>query len=379
MTPRALLASAFLPALVVLFGVLPGAARAQQVETRDRDIDITLGGTFQPRLSYGWTAGDGEDDERVGFGLRRARLKIDVGVGPRWGGVLQFETAAPEATVLDAYIYYQPNPHWRVRAGRMVSAQPRAFILTPAAVIDAVDRAAIANLWNAGTIGAAGRDFGLDLRYQTDQGEALLFLHNGDGSWDRARGNYRDELPGDVTGGIDRSPGEMAVSFYSALRPATVRGLDLGGYVSYNGSQNPNTVAAGQDHGRDYTSYAGHLYWGALPGSQPVRFKIDAIGVVYEETRRVPRQHTFGLSALGAVGVHRAAELFARIEHYDPDLNRDGSTSLFVTAGASVSPSRLRGQPYDRQRLTLGYSTRLPEDDNLPQQHLLVLQAQLNF
>ncbi len=370
-----------LPVLLMLLTLLSQAAHAQEetVTTGGPDLRVRLGGVFQSRLSYGWTTNAPAERERVGYGIRRARLQVNGAVGPRAGFYLQVDGAGGTVQALDAFAFYQFNERLRLRLGRMASAQPRAMILTPAPLIDAIDRAAVAEIWAARTVGADGRDFGLDLRYRTPQGEVLVFLHNGDGNWDRARGNFREAVTGDATGGADRGLRDLAVSVYGTLTPAALKGVEVGGYVAFNGARNPNTEAEGR--GREYVSYAGHLYWGAVPGSQPVRLKADVVGVRYETvegvTVEVRDQHTLGYALLGAARVHPAAEVFARVEQFLPNVNRSGTGDTFAVAGASFSLSALRGRPYQHERLSVAYAGRFPEDG--PRQHLVVLQAQIVF
>ena len=361
------------------------------VETSGPEVRLELGGIVQPRLSYGWVDEDEtsveERRERIGFGVRRVRLRATATLAERAGVFIQLEGASGNMQVLDAYAFYNLNSSVRLRVGRMVSAEPRALILTPASVIDAVDRAAIAEIWGRGTLGSDGRDFGLDVRFQTAQGEALLFVHNGDGAWSRLRGNYREGISGgQPTGGLEVGLDDLAVSFYTALRPKRFPGIEIGGFASYNGSANPNTVitlTSTETIGRRYLSYAAHLYWGATPGSQRFRLKADVIGLRYENTDLAPRlfrdQHTVGAALLGALRLHRAAELFVRFEQYDRNVNNMGDGDVYLTGGFSLSPSRLRGGSFSRERLTLGYSVLFPEDRNEPERHLLILQAQVAF
>lgn len=342
------------------------------------DVSVTVGGLVQAETSYGSITRTDDERSRVGFGLRRTRLRVGARVGPKAGAFLHLDADAGTAfSVLDAYAYYDPTPKVRLRLGRMASAQPRAFIPTPVVAMDANDRAAIALLWGQNTLGNKGRDFGIDLRYLGSQGEVTVFLHNGFGGFDRQRGNYQEGITGDVTGGVDRGLGEMAVSVAGAFRPAGVAGLELGGFAGFNGSENPATAV--NETGRDYVSYSAHAYWGAEPGSQPIRLKADLIGVQYDTPGNIPQQHTLGVSAFGAVAVQRATEVFGRFELYNPNIDGDGSGVYFLAAGLNFSPSQLRGRPFSQERLTLAYNARIPEHDDAPLQHFLVLQAQINF
>ena len=326
------------------------------VTTRSNDVRLSVSGTLQTRASVGWLANTNTDRSRLGFGVRRARLRVRAGVGPKAGAYVQLGGASGEAFVLDALAFYDLSERVQVRLGRLVSAQPRAFQLTSHTRIDAVARAAIARRWARATIGSDGRDFGMDLRYRTEQAEAFIFLHNGDGSWNRLRGNVRDDVLGDPTRGLDRTLGDLAASAAINVTPAALSGVEVGGFVGYNGSQNPNTEIDGI--GRNYVSYAAHLYWGADPGSQPVRLKADVIGITYEEIGS-NQQSVLGVALTGALQLHRAAELFGRAERYDPELDTDDDGDFFFDAGISLSLSALRGKPFYAERLTLGYSGRL--------------------
>ena len=380
----------FLPGLaLLLLSGLPLAPRtaAQTVEPSDPDVRFTLGGTLQPRFSYGRSelAGD-ERVERLGFGMRRMRLRFQASLDERVGAFVQLEGGGGDVGAVDVYAFYQPTERLRFRLGRFVGAQPRAFILTPHALIDAVDRAAIAELWGRRTLSPDGRDFGLDVRLDGARGHATLFLHNGDGNWSAAFGNFREGISGGTaTGSVQRTG--MAVSLYGAYEPEAVPGLEVGGFAGYNGAEGAASAAGGPNPnaGRTYASYAAHLYWGAVPGSRPVRLKADLIGVRYASVAGV-QETTLGLSLLGAVRAGRAAEVFGRAESYRTSIDREGGNDVstnqpYWTVGASISPSALFGGLYRRERLTLAYSTTRPDPERpgAGRQHLVILQAQLIF
>jgi hypothetical protein len=373
--------------LVVLFGLASKASFAQPagdaptVTTADDDTRLTFSVIFQPRLSYGRSepgasSGDARI-ERYGFGLRRARFRMRAAVG-RAGAFMQLDGASGTVKLLDYSASYRLGAHVRVRLGRFAVAQPRAMLPTSGAQIDAIDRAAIAERWARSTIGSDGRDFGLDVRYAFGRGELSVALHNGDGNPDRLRGNFREQASaGNATRGVETQG--LAVTTAAAFRPMGPNALEVGGFAGFNGSRNPNTRPAGSERGRNYVTYGAHVYWGARPGSRPFRLKFDALGILYEAPSRFEdRQHTLGVALFGAARVHRAAEVFARVERYDPDTNRSGSGDTYVTAGAGLSLSALRGKPYHRERLTLGYSLFSPDGSDA-REHLVILQAQLVF
>lgn len=352
------------------------------MESTDSDIGITLGGLLQGRLSYLRTASAGEvpSAERLGFGMRRVRLRFDVDLGERVGFFAQLGGGSGSLGVLDIFASYQVNERVRVRLGRMASAQPRAFILTSGAAIDAIDRAVITERWGARTLSPDGRDFGLDVQVQGERGRVLLFLHNGYGNWSSARGNLRGGLSSaDPLSGQDHIG--MALSLYGDYRPEAFAGLEVGGFVGLNGAQNPLTERTANGGGRTYASYAAHLYWGAVPGSQPVRAKADVIGVRYAAPEGGGEAtSTLGLSLLGAVRAGRGGEVFGRVESYqEEDAFAQAGNLPYWTVGASLSPSALRGGPYPRERFTLAYSTTRPDFPGAGRRHLVILQAQIVF
>ena len=262
-----------LPALSLALHVFlppPAHAQGQTVETTGPDISVVVDGFLQGRASYLRVASATEEAdaaERLGFGFRRIRLRFDVGIGDRLGLFFHFAGASGTVGVLDFFATYQATDRLRFRFGRMASAQPRAFILTPAPAIDAVDRAFIAERWGARTLSPDGRDFGVDVQLQGERGEVSLFLHNGDGSW--SAGNVRGGLSSrDPLNGLDRTG--LALSLYGAYRPPTLSGLEVGAFAGVNGAKNLITVRDAGSPGRTYTSYAAHLYWGA-DARQPAR------------------------------------------------------------------------------------------------------------
>ncbi len=348
--------------LVLVLGLVAGAVQAQPASPPS----VTLGGTLQPRFSYGHHEASGRT--RLGFGLRRTRLRATIRFSERWSLRFQLDGTGASARLPDAYALYTPHPHWSFRIGRLPSVQPRSLALTSHRYVDAVERPAIAERWGARTIGGDGRDFGLEAVYRRKQGHLRLFLHNGDGSWERLRGNYRERPSSlDVTGGVQRTG--LALSLGGALTPKAAPGLEVGGFVSYNGAGNPNTK------GRRYVSYGLHLYRGARPGSRPLRLKLDGLVVRYfrkEGPEPASADRLLGVAALGAVRLHQAAEAFARIERLDEGRAEPDRTIL--TAGFSLSPSAYRGESYERQRLTVAYTT-----ERGIAQRLLVVQWQLIF
>lgn len=314
--------------------------------------------------------------ERLGWGIRCARLRVQADLGDRFNVVTQFEGVGGNAFMVDLYGAYKLSPQWQFRFGRFASAQPRSFIPTGVYQIDAIDRAAIAERWGATTIGADGRDFGVDARYQQGPVELLLALQNGDGDWGRLRGVFRDGISSGNVVAVERKG--LSATAALVVRPETWKGVEVGAFGGHNGSRNPNTIAPGTNPagpGRRYTAWGAHAYYGAIPGSQPVRLKADLIATHYDATTPYPSEQVWGYALFGATRLGRNAEAFARLEAYAPEIQ---SREQYLTAGASLSLSALRGKPYQQERLTLAYSLLSPEAP-LPRQHLLALQAQLVF
>ena len=385
--PPATLRTAFPVLLLLLAFALPLTTYAQEskptVETAGPDIRVALSGGLQTRLSYGVSVppegNAASTTDRLGFGIRRARLRVRASIGPKAGLYLQLDGAGGSVSALDFYAQYQATPRLRFRLGRLVSAQPRSMVLTPLPQIDTVTRAAIAERWAGTTIGSDGRDFGLETHYAADQGEVNLFIHNGDGSWDRARSNYREDISsGNITRSTERTG--LAVGGYGAYRPASVKGLEVGAFGGLNTSRNPNTKPSSSTPGRKYVAYGAHAYWGANPGSQAVRLKADLLGTAFSRSGG-DRQHLLGLSFLAALRVAPAVEAFGRAERFETDINQSGTGDTYLTAGFNLSLSALRGAgaPFYQERLTLAYNGLFSGDDAAPTQHQVVLQALFFF
>ena len=322
---------------------------------------ISYWGIFQPRLSYG--SNEDTSTNRFGYGIRRARFRVELQLKNKIGVRYDVDVASGSLQSVDLFAFYRASPKVQVRFGIMPSAQPRAHIFTPLPVIDGFDRAVIAEQWAAATLGGGGRDFGLDIQYQTDSWTLVGFLHNGDGSFSRSRGNFSQTISSqNATGDVDRTV--MATSAYAAYRFPSLPDLEIGGYLSYNPAKNPNT------DGREYTSYATHIYYGAIPGSLPFRLKFDLIGINFQGDNE---QESLGVSVLGAVRLTDYSEFFARYENVQPDTDLENND--FISAGITFSVSKLMGGNYSDQRFTLGYS--LLDTPGETSQHLVVLQLQL--
>ena len=352
-----------LPCVFVIALVLAATASAQDEEA----WDLSVGGVALGRFSAGVAQDSGlaEGLRRIGFGIRQAQVRGSAARG-RAGVVGSLNLGNGTAFVQSLFAFYEPTLALRFRLGRIPTPKP---VGTPLPLMDDVDRSATETLWAARTIGGHGHDFGLEARYHRSHTTATFMLHNGDGDWSGLRGDYTSFIQGGgATGGIQRLG--MAASLGLAVRGEN--GLAVGGFAGVNGSRNPNTARDGI--GRRYASVGGHVHWGARPGSQPVRLKLDVSGLWFDETDRPPADPIVSVGLFGAVRVARAAEAFARMEQ-DGDLRQPDAR--FVSFGASVSPSARRGGRYPSERLTVSHRARLRADGSAD--HLAVLQLQLAF
>ncbi|MEM1041312.1 MAG: hypothetical protein AAGI91_01665 [Bacteroidota bacterium] len=332
------------------------------------DLRLDLAGGVQPRSSVG-VEENAEDETRYGFGLRRARIQARVLYRDLGGVEYDVEGGSGSIESVDLFAFANLTKQVQARVGYFPIAQPAGGILTPYFLIDAVDRAAIDERWLAGTLGGDGRDLGADVTYAGDRTTLSLAVHNGFGTFQRGTNNFREGISGDDVVNGAETPG-LALSSVAIYEPGS--GVEVGVYGGFNGA-NPDRTDRGAG-GRDYTSGGAHVYWGGSPGSQPVRLKLDAIALRYDDDGD-GSQDQAGLSAFGAVRVFGYGEAFARAERYWNDTDRSGDD--FLTAGLSYSPSAARGAPYHRARLTLAYHFRT--SDVLDNAHLVVLQGQIIF
>lgn len=358
---------------ISLFGLallLAGGSLAQTPS----DISVRFGGTAQFRAGYHHN--DAQDQDRTGFGLRRIRFRTTVGVGPNWTFFGQAEGAAASVSLTDLRIGYRFSPNLIVWGGRFVMAQPASFAITLNYEIDAIDRSAGAVYWAGKTLGADGRDFGVEARYTQPTYEARLAVHNGDGSWDRNRGNFREEIAMGSPTGVERKA--LATSGSFTWKPANLQGFETGVYGSYNAAQSP--LSNRNNTGRTYTSYSAHAYYGRQPGSQPVRVKADLLGIRYEALpAETNGEHGMGVHLFGAYAVENGIELYARAERLWTDVHRVSTDVTFVGMGVVVSPSARRGRPFSQERLTLGFTGRSVPGDTKLDAYGIMAQMQLNF
>lgn len=357
--------------LAILAGsslTLPAAAQTPS------PFDLQWGFALQPRLSYATSAND--TTERVGFGLRRARLRGTILHRQKTGIQIQMDFAGGVASVVDLFLLYRLDPRWTFRLGHMPSAQPRGYIFTPFHTVDSIERIAINDRWARSTIGGTGRDTGIEAAFQDARNRLVLFVHNGDGNLSNLRGNFREGIgPLRATAGVDTRG--IAISGFASRTFEQLPGLEIGGYASYNASRNPNTARSSEEPGRTVTSYTAHAYWGALPFSQPVRLKAEVMGMHFGEEPGTTEQDVFGWSGMGMIRLAKGAEWIAGVEQLW--LERGQDPNLYLQTGISLSPSWRRDEPFLRERIHLiymyGENTGLNDDA----QHLIVLQFQVAF
>ncbi len=352
--------------------LLAAPAGAQIALGGDATLDVS--GGVQPRVSFAsQEVGDDRTDTRLGVGLRRARIQFNLAYQDRAGLEYDVDTAPGDVRGVDLFGYYNVSDAVQVRVGRLPVAQPRAYIPTSYTRIDAIDRAVIAERWAGGTIGSSGRDFGAEVEFATGDTELLLSIHNGGGGFDRATDNFRESgSSGSVTRGTDQT----ALAIGASAHRGGSTGVSFGGYAGYNGAGSDQTAVgtADGDVQRSYATAAAHLYWGERIGSQPVRVKLDAVGIQYEEVGGESQQ-SVGVSAYGAVRVLGSGEAFVRGEQFWDDVDGPGAT--YGTVGVSYSASAARGQDYRNVRITAGYTARQDEDDDVA--HLVIVQGQIVF
>lgn len=377
-----------LPFFLLLF-TLPTANRAfsqsarAPVITLGDDVSFRLGGTLQPRFTYDHFGGPENADnsvEAAAFGVRRARLRFYGNIGDDFVLFLQMEGSGASAQLMDIRVAYRLYKDWFIRAGRFVGAQPRAFAMTLHSSLDAIERPAIGEVWARGTVGADGRDYGMELYYKTRKAEVRLYTHNGANN-DNFRPNTGGNRPT-----ADRGF-KPAWSAYASYNPSILDGLEVGLFGGYNPSANSYTAYTPQYEGRKYSNYSAHIYWGADPGSQPVRLKADYVGIRYKSfelssfnnfTEQPFQQTVSGASLFASVMPSDVLEAFTRVEYVDFG-HPDDSYDTFLTLGATYSMSAARGKAFGNAKLTLAWSGRYYNESPYQPRNTIILQSQFYF
>ncbi|MCA1800941.1 MAG: OprO/OprP family phosphate-selective porin [Rhodothermaceae bacterium] len=377
-----------LPILLLLFTLLTGNRAFSQsdrapVITLGDDVRFRLGGTFQPRFTYDQFGGvddAGNEVSTAAFGIRRARLRLYGQIGSDIVIFFQMEGSGTSTQLMDIRVAYRLYNDWFIRAGRFVGAQPRVFAITSHSSLDVIERPAIGEVWARGTLGADGRDYGVELYYKTSDAELRLFAHNGANN-DNFRPNTGGNRPSDNRGF------NPALSAYASYNPSFFDGLEVGLFGGYNPSENSNTAYASPFEGRKYSNYSGHIYWGADPGSQPVRIKADYLGIRYKSFLMPGTDGTFpqtfqqtvsGASLFASVMPSKAVEAFTRVEYIDFG-HMDDTYDTFLTFGATYSMSAARGKAFGNARLTLAWSGRYYNESQYQPRNTITLQSQFFF
>ena len=331
------------------------------------DATLALSGGVQPRVGLAVEGADGT--ERLGLGLRRARLQFRLTLLDRLGMEYDIDATPGDLRSVDLFGFYDLSETVQLRAGRLPPAQARGYVPTSYSRIDAVDRAPIDERWAAGTLGSSGRDLALDLTAELGATEVQVTVHNGTGGFSRDTDNFRESgSSSSVTRGADNT----ALALSASAHHGGASGLGFGGFASANARGSERTALGDQE--RRYAAGGLHVYWGERPGSQPVRVKLDAVGTAYETVGGVG-QRSAGVGLLGAVRVLGHGEAFARAERYWTDVEADGD--VFGTVGASYSPSAALGRDYRDVRVTAAYVVRRNADGDVG--HLGVVQGQIIF
>ncbi len=368
-------------AVFALLLTVPVGVFAQQddegfVQAVSDDVSIRIGGTFQPRVTY---ASDlnavGDRYDRVGFGIRRLRLRVTANFGERLGVFFQMEGAGATLIWQDLRGDIRLDDHLTLRVGRFVGAQPRAYARTSHAYIDAIDRPAISDMWARMTIGGDGRDYGVEALWNTPKWELRGFLHNGYNRWNYSTGISRDP----ATGGIETEG--FAVSAAATHWPDGRDRLEVGAYASVSTAKNELTQIA--NIGRNYVAYSAHAYWGPMAGDQPFRLKTDIIGISYQEVAPWDVENYIGASLFSGILVAPHIELFAMGEYWHGDGGgQNGTNQVFATIGGTYSLSALLGRPFVHNRIMLAYSIRSMEADTIDLDepaHVVMMQMQFYF
>jgi hypothetical protein len=343
-----------------------------------QDVSVRLGFTVQPRFTYAYEAVNNADAiERMGFGVRRYRMRATTSFGSDFRLFTQLEGSGTSATLIDLRAEYKLNDKIWLRLGRFVGAHPRVMALTPLGEIDHIDRPAIAALWASNTIGGDARDYGLEMLYTTPQLHYRLFLSNGHNG-----NNYRNEPANASITGNTADKG-MAVNGMVSFFPESIKGAEVGAHAGVNQSKNPNTISArAPGVGRGFTTTSAYAYWGARPGDQPVRVKFDILSVHYDKIVLANgsdfQQNFMGAALMGAYAVLPEFEVLATLENYNLDQDNSASEVRSITLAGSYSFSKARGGAFSTQKMTVGYILKDQRGRDNPS-HMLVVKFQIHI
>jgi hypothetical protein len=354
--------------LFVLVAVLAvPVASGQTTLILTDEASLAASGGIQPRVGVGVEGAD--DTERLGLGVRRARLQFRFTLLDRAGMEYDVDLTPGDLRSVDFFAFYDVSETIQLRAGRLPPAQARGFVPTSYSRIDAVDRAPTNERWAAGTLGSSGRDLALDLTAERGRTDVQVTLHNGRGGFSRVTDNFRESGSGTS---VTRRTDQTALALSGAVHHGRPTGFSFGAFASGN-ARGSDESALG-DTPRSYVSAGTHLYYGERPGSQPVRFKVEGVATQYESVGG-DRQRSAGVGVLAAVRALDHGEVFARGDQFWEDVDDRGA--VYGTFGASYSPSAALGRDYRDLRVTASYVVRRNEDEAVG--HLVTLQGQIIF
>jgi len=352
-SPSAIITSIFLGCLFIV-GSEQDAKAQHQVTIAGQDVSLRLGLTLQPRFTYAFEDENSSSVERLGFGVRRFRLRTFAGFGDDFRLFAQLEGAGTSAQVLDLRVEYSPVSNLWIRWGRFAGAQPRSMAFTLHSEIDMVDRAAIADYWARNTIGADARDYGIELLYRPSKTEYRIFFHNGDN-----RNNYRSG-PADDNMTENRNHKGLAISTSIRYFPSNDAHTDLGGYLGINTSKNNYSIHPSMPGmGRSFVSASIHGYRGTFAGHFPIRVKFDALMIRYEELTQnaINLNQTFtGISLFGGYLIRPDTEIMIRAERVDRNSQLSDNEVFLFSTGLTYSFSAAKNKNFLGQKLTAVYT-----------------------
>lgn len=322
-------------ALAVVLAGVPGTPAAQGV-VGGADASLAVPGGVQPRVGV-----DRQSEvERPGFGIRRAELQARVRLG-QLGAEYDAELLTPSFQAIDLSAFAGLSDRVQVRGGRLAGAQPRALVPTSYTVIDAVDRAAIAERSALATIGPTHTAVALGPSPLAESDRTGLAL-------------------------------STALWHAPAASPGVERGASAGAGAGNERAAVPSPDGLAE---QSHVTGSAHLYGGALPGSQPLHPKADPLSL-RDDGVDAPdagsAQVSVGVSGLVAARVFSYGEAFARAEWCWADAAGDPHGTDALSYGLSAA----RGGPYAASRLALAYTGRDVAGTPAP---LPVFQGQLAF
>ncbi len=267
------------------------------------NLKVRMGGTVQAMGSYSQTGGAAVN--QVGFGLRRVRLRAYTKFSKHFKGFVQMEITTPK--LLDARLTYMVNKNLNIRIGRFIGAGVRAGGLTSHTVIDIIERPLTAIRWGGATIGGDYRDYGVAAFGKLGGGLSYnITIHNGKGS---------ANIKATQKGAGSMLNDKFAYSGMLTFKPASIKGLETGGYYG-----------VGNSNFSDYNAYNAYVYY------TPKQFEIKAEYIGWKDN--ATDVTTGGYYIFGGYSFAHNFEFLARYENYDPNTSVDNDAQTLTTIGA---------------------------------------------